>query len=104
MLKNPKLYFIALCFLVIVTAGYLWHVEQRRTTYFPPEEPTIIFRNTGWQDQMVLQGENRIYRSSIPTETATIIERTGNSFTVKWDNWGTEIFVKQDDGTYLIQS
>jgi hypothetical protein len=102
-LKKQKIYLISLCILSILAAIYLWRVENQKTIYLPQKEPTIIFRNTGWEDQMIIKDKNKIYRASIPTETATIVERTDNFFTLKWDNWGTEVFVKQDDGTYLIQ-
>ena len=100
---KQKIYLLLLMLFVVLTAVYLSRVEKYQTSYLPPKEPDIIFRNVGWQDQMISEGENRLYRLSIPTEKATITERTENSITVKWDRWGTELFVKQDDGTYLIQ-
>lgn len=102
MFKNPKFYFIVLCILVIITGTALFIVEKQKMA-IPQEEVVITFKHPSWTDEMILEGKNRIYRNSLPGEKATVVEKTDNSFTLVWDNWGTETFVKQADGTYTLQ-
>lgn len=102
MLKNPKFYFIVLCILVVLTGTALFVVEKQKMN-LPQDDTILTFQHPSWTDDMILEGENRIYRASMPSETASIVEKTGNSFTLAWDNWGTETFIKQPDGTYILQ-
>ncbi len=100
--KNPKFYFVVLLILVIVTGVALFWVERQNEAKLAEvaaiEE--IVFEHPQWSSDMILEGDNRIYRANSPGEQATIIERTPTSFTIKWDRWGTETFEKQENGHY----
>lgn len=53
-----------------------------------------------WMDYFAFKGK-RICRYKIPQECATILTRTKNILTVKWDRWGIETFEKIKDTWHL---
>ena len=66
----------------------------------PPDSALHVI-HTSWNDYLVFDEEKRIHRFQTNDE-ATILEKTTNHITIKWDNWGIETFVKDKNDTYHL--
>lgn len=109
MKKQLMLFIILLIMLIAILIGYtiakknydplqrlIFETNQKQIDMTIP----VQFQHPDWTDTMILEGNNRMYRESI-LDYATIIERTPDSYTIKWDKWGTETFKKDpQDGIY----
>ena len=109
MKKQLILFIILLIMLIAILVGYtvakknydplqrlVFETSQKQEDMITP----IQFQHPDWTDTMILEGNNRMYRESI-LDYATIIEKTPDSYTIKWDKWGTETFKKDpNDGIY----
>lgn len=52
-----------------------------------------------WEDYIYLNPDKKtFYRIDVPEETGKIIKEDKQTVTVKWKNWGTEIFKKEKNG------
>ena len=60
----------------------------------PPENAEKA-KHIQWEGHFVFEND-RVCRHN-PRDCATIIEKTSDKMTIKWDNWGTETFEKKDN-------
>lgn len=65
-------------------------------------ENILLFFHQDWVDTMEEKSE-KICRSSNLNDCAVILERTENKIRIKWDHWGEETFLKQENGFYQFQ-
>ena len=55
--------------------------------------------HTWWTDYIhVDEKDKTFFRMSAPSESGKIINEDENTVTVKWDNYGTEVFIKENNG------
>ncbi len=64
----------------------------------PPDTAEKVI-HPRWTDVFVFE-EKRVYRHQ-NKDYATIMKKTDNVLTIKWDKWGTETFEKKDNIWYL---
>lgn len=55
-----------------------------------------------WKDSFVFEG-NRLCRQKFPTECAKVISKTKDKLVIRWDKWGEETFLRQNNEWHLSQ-
>lgn len=67
------------------------------------EVKNLSFTGNEWQDTVALSFIHRIaVRKGGQKDAATIVRFDKNSITLKWDTYGEETFIRQQDGSYVI--
>lgn len=62
---------------------------------------TVTLVGEGWRDEVRLSTDYMVAaRVSYARDTARVLSFTPQRISLKWDKWGSESFVRQEDGTY----
>ncbi len=61
----------------------------------------IFVSHPNWTDWIRFKDKKNFYRVDIPEETGKIIREDNETVTIKWDHYGTEVFIKENDGNQL---
>lgn len=67
-------------------------------------ERVLPIQHPLWKDLLLQKENGQFCRNWMEKECGRIIEETDNSIIFKWDAWGTEVFIKQPDGGYHLQT
>ena len=109
-----KTVILSAAILGILTGGILYYAQHKQTNRTITIEnskknaPALTYdipvKHPSWKDVLVpVKNETgRVQRKGV-NDYATILELKPDSITIAWDNWGTETFVKQQDGTYTLK-
>ena len=61
----------------------------------------LRFAGPGWQDTVLISFEHKIaVRCGGRQDAATLVRFSKNSYTLKWDKYGEETFIRQADGSF----
>lgn len=74
--------------------------------YCPPQDTFYIqINHSNWSDYLIFsKDKKRVSRYKKPTEQASVISFTPQKeITIKWDNWGKEIFEYRQKNTYQLK-
>ena len=67
------------------------------------EQPkTAKVKHPGWSSDFVFLPNNRFAKAT-DGDPGKVLTHTDTEITVKWDNWGTETFIKDKNGTYQLK-
>ena len=67
------------------------------------EIKNLSFTGNGWQDTVALSFIHKIaVRRNGSKDAASIVRFDKNSITLKWDSYGEETFIRQQNGSYII--
>lgn len=89
----------------VLAAGIVYYVYETQKSPFPEEEvkvetetgnslkESVRVQHPVWTDTIIPDANGRVHRQS-NNDKATVSHVTDNSFTLKWDAWGVEVFEK----------
>lgn len=79
-------------------------LQELKNNYCQPAKKEIQIEHPNWKDFFIYETPTRLCRMRISSECAKITQQTPASITIKWDNWGSETFIKQNNGVYKEKS
>ena len=69
-----------------------------------PQETEIKLRHKNWNGRAAVnEAKTRVRRLGITDESGSIVSYSPDKITVKWDKWGKETFIRQEDGVFEVQ-
>ena len=81
-----------------------WKMQIPLFCVDPKEETPLEVQHRMWAGTIAInKDKTRIRRMGILDESGAILSYSPDKITVKWDKWGEETFIRQEDGVFEVQ-
>ncbi len=94
------------CYSKLAASGAVDHIIspealQNKIKQICPPDGAVSVLHPLWNDYFIFDSPKRLHRF-FGYDTATVLEHDKNLLKIKWDKWGIETFIRQDNGKYIF--